>query len=628
MVCHGSLRAGRAGGYPCGVGRSRLGIWGAVGLAAAGVTALLASGWLDRLELPVRDLLLRTQSNLPARRVSAVLIDEEALREVGPWPWERERLAALVDAITRSGARAVALDLLLVDPRPGDDTLARALHSAPAVLAAAADQQERAWLLPAESLRPSAVLAHASIDLDHDGVMRQVMSTKQLGGIALPALAVAARSVAEPNAAIPVARLLQPDFRVRPSAIESVSAAAALRAGPLPGLAGKVVFVGASAAGLGDRAVTPVTRVGRPDPGVLVHAAVTERLIAGGLLHDAPPLFGGLLAGVLAAAAVARRRLGGSGRLVATLALAAAPAALSLAALRLAGIVLPAVTLTAAVLVAVLVVEIRLGTLAWRQAGTVAAMLTTGGPVAGRTVVASPEERLRAIETLAAEVVRREGQEAESRRVVAHELKTPLTSLRGLSQLLRDFALSEDETRRVAELLAEESGRLQAMVDGLLDLEQVSARDFEREAERVDLGALAARRVEVLRHAVGGAIDCRADPGIEVRGRPELLERVVDNLIGNAAKFSPEEAPIEVRARADGGQAVLEVADRGPGIAPQERAQVFRRLVRGRHSEGTAGLGLGLALVAEVVSWHHGGVEVRDRPGGGSVFRVWLPPAR
>jgi signal transduction histidine kinase len=107
-----------------------------------------------------------------------------------------------------------------------------------------------------------------------------------------------------------------------------------------------------------------------------------------------------------------------------------------------------------------------------------------------------------------------------------------------------------------------------------------------------------------------------------------LLERLIDNLLGNAMKYTPSDAPIDVRVRETGGEAMLEVADRGPGIADADRERIFERFYRGASAEGTEGLGLGLAFVAEIARWHGGAVRVENRPGGGALFRVTLPAFR
>ena len=110
---------------------------------------------------------------------------------------------------------------------------------------------------------------------------------------------------------------------------------------------------------------------------------------------------------------------------------------------------------------------------------------------------------------------------------------------------------------------------------------------------------------------------------------PRLLERALENLVGNALKFSPDGSPVEVRlSAARGREVLLEVEDAGPGVPAEERTRIFRRFARGEKAGGVPGLGLGLSVVAEVAAWHGGRVEVVEPPAGrGSLFRLHLPLA-
>jgi signal transduction histidine kinase len=99
----------------------------------------------------------------------------------------------------------------------------------------------------------------------------------------------------------------------------------------------------------------------------------------------------------------------------------------------------------------------------------------------------------------------------------------------------------------------------------------------------------------------------------------------MDNLIGNALKFGPEEGPVYVRLRKTAGNVILEVEDRGRGVPESERERIFRPLVRGRAGDEVPGLGLGLAFVREAVIRHGGRVSVADANPSGAVFRVQLP---
>ena len=385
------------------------------------------------------------------------------------------------------------------------------------------------------------------------------------------------------------------------------------------------MFVGLTAAGLGDRVVTPVTRGPVPDPGVLVQAAVAEAIVSGDLLHPISPLLAGVAALALVVAAGAVARLGGGRRLAGDALLLAAPLAAGFLLLRLADVVLPTATLALLALLVVIGMEVRNGLVAWRSAGATGAVLAAAGGGDVPSGRGSLEGRLGIVEKLATAAARRRVADEEARRVMAHELKTPLTSVRGLGQMLRDLDLSPDEHRRASELLVAETDRLQAMIEHLTELERLSHRPFDAVATAVDLSALVRDRAEVLGRGHGRTVSSEVAPDLQVRGEAALLERVLDNLLGNAFKFSPADTPVEVRAFAAGDEVVVEVHDHGCGVPRGEQETIFRRFARGAAAQGREGLGLGLALVREVLTWHGGRVEVESSEGQGSVFRLAMP---
>lgn len=236
-----------------------------------------------------------------------------------------------------------------------------------------------------------------------------------------------------------------------------------------------------------------------------------------------------------------------------------------------------------------------------------------------------------------------ESRRREMQRMVSHELKTPLASIASFGSMLERYELSDEELARLAGLIRGESERLLGMVTTFLDLERIGGGRWSGERKPVDLAALAAERIEILRAAAeprGIEIALEApdelDPdgpdACRVSGDRELLGRVVDNLVGNAVKYSPDGARVAVRVRrpdAPGGEVELSVADRGPGIPPEAREHLFERFYRVPGRRGTAdepgGSGLGLALVREIAQWHGGCVHLESEPARGSVFTVRIP---
>ncbi|MEA2238324.1 MAG: hypothetical protein QOC81_3048 [Thermoanaerobaculia bacterium] len=550
------------------------------------VTLLTAFGVLDALELPVRDLALR---QLPARPASATIvagIDEPSLRAIGAWPWDRVTLATLVNRAADAGARGVVLDILLADARPGDEQLAAAARRVPTLAVAALDEQGQ-WHLPVPALAKALTPVHGNFEIDHDGIVRRFSATKQSEDRSLVALSVEAASIVT-GAPVPVGRTLAPAFRTRPGKIPMISAVELLRdPSRASALRGKLVFIGPVAIALGDRVLTPTSSRHAANPGVTVHAAATESLIRGEVIRELAPINSGLFAAIAVGtlAVVRRRRIAA----LAAIIIIVAGGLLLISN----GIAVPFATMLASVIV----------TAAAFEAQTMIAAL------------ASSEARY---------MVHRE-RDAESKRVLAHELKTPLASMRNLTQLLSLFELSDAERQRVTSLLEQEAGKLETMVGTLLDLERLPLRDFAVSSSVIDLGALVAARVDFLRASTDRTLIVSGEPGVLVRADAPLVERVIDNLVGNALKYTS--GTVSVTVSRSGHDAILQVEDRGPGIAEGDRERIFERFVRGPAAAGTQGLGLGLSLVAEIARWHGGNAVVEAVPSGGSRFRVTLPRA-
>ncbi len=208
----------------------------------------------------------------------------------------------------------------------------------------------------------------------------------------------------------------------------------------------------------------------------------------------------------------------------------------------------------------------------------------------------------------------------------SHELRTPLTSIRGYAELLRRQVLEDQPSRdRALSRIEREAARMGALVGDLA----VLAREGEGQEparHRVDLVAVAADAVADAR-AVDRtrAIALRAEGPVAVSGESARLEQLVHNLVGNALAHTPAGTPVAVRVTAVGEEAVLEVADRGPGMSAEQAAHVFDRFYRGDTARLDGGSGLGLFIVARLAHTFGGRVSVDTAPGRGSTFRVVLP---
>jgi len=201
----------------------------------------------------------------------------------------------------------------------------------------------------------------------------------------------------------------------------------------------------------------------------------------------------------------------------------------------------------------------------------------------------------------------------------SHELRTPLTSIRGYAEVFERGAKDDPEDLATAmRRIEEESRRMGVMVDELLLLARLG-EGREPEREPVDLARVVAD--------AGRDISLDAPAELIVTGDEHQLRQVLANLLGNARKHTPPDCPVHVLLLDEGGEAVLEVADEGPGLTPEIAAKVFEPFYRADKSRArqSGGAGLGLAIVAAIVEAHGGSVALRTQPGDGATFSVCLP---
>jgi two-component system OmpR family sensor kinase len=210
----------------------------------------------------------------------------------------------------------------------------------------------------------------------------------------------------------------------------------------------------------------------------------------------------------------------------------------------------------------------------------------------------------------------------------SHELRTPVTSIRGYAELFRRGAAERpDDLALVMRRIEEEGGRMGELVDDMLLLARLD-QGLPLEREPVDLTEIASAAVEAARAAEPERpISLHREHPVVVVGAATRLRRVIDNLLSNVRDHTPAQTAVHVSVTSAGTEAVLEVADEGPGIPEAEAVRIFERFYRTDRSRSRShgNLGLGLAIIASVVAAHHGQVRYAAREGGGSVFRVVLP---
>jgi len=215
---------------------------------------------------------------------------------------------------------------------------------------------------------------------------------------------------------------------------------------------------------------------------------------------------------------------------------------------------------------------------------------------------------------------------------VSHELKTPLTSIRGFSQAMLDGTIETPEEReRAARVIDAESRRLLQLVGELLDLSRIESGQQAMARTEVRVGELLehAREVFGLRaEAAGVALDVDGDAPQVVSADFDRIEQVLGNLIENALRHTPRGGRITIGAHdAGGGMVEVTVADTGEGIAPRDLPHVFERFYRSPNESSGTGAGLGLSIAREIVRAHGGEMRVESQLGRGATFAFTLPLA-
>ncbi len=216
---------------------------------------------------------------------------------------------------------------------------------------------------------------------------------------------------------------------------------------------------------------------------------------------------------------------------------------------------------------------------------------------------------------------------------VSHELKTPITSIKGFVETLLDGAANDPEdAKRFLEIIARQADSLNSIIEDLLSLAKI-----EQEGEKQEIVLKEARIKEILQTAVqvcGGKASAKnieihlsCDDDITAKVNPPLLEQAVVNLIDNAIKYSDPGSKVEVDTVRRDSEILISVRDEGPGIAKEHLPRLFERFYRvdKARSRKMGGTGLGLAIVKHITQAHGGRVTVESAPGKGSVFQIHLP---
>ena len=214
--------------------------------------------------------------------------------------------------------------------------------------------------------------------------------------------------------------------------------------------------------------------------------------------------------------------------------------------------------------------------------------------------------------------------------LISHELRTPLTSIIGYLELTLDDSNLTEEQRGYLDVVDHNADRLLKLVDDLLFVAQVEAGELEVRASELDLAAIARQSVaeaEPRAVAKGITLTYDADAAVPVQADKGRLFKVLDNLVSNAIKYTPDGGGVSIRMTHTGDAATIAVSDTGIGIPQDEQAQMFGRFFRSSNARdsGIEGSGLGLAITRGIVEAHGGTIGFDSVEGVGTTFRLTVP---
>lgn len=588
--------------------------WVLLFIAALGLAGgLLASRLTDPLDALVHDAISRATPRTPDSQILIIGIDDASIRALGRWPWSRDIHATLVDRLTDAGVKAVGYDILFVEPGVGDVALDAAISRSGKValpLLVETPGDDGAVFRVTRPVVRSAATGHVVVRPDGDGVFRRIAPFETAGTERIAHLALATVRIAgggDQNAGTLIS------FAGPPGTYATVSFAAVLR-GEVPPelLRDRIVLVGATAAGLGDRFATPVGGERDLMAGVEVQANVVDALRHDGLravagfwpsLSFAASALALLWAGFLFA--------GPRQNLVFAALIFVGALAISATLLVQGGIWIR----PAAALVTVIIMFPLWG---WRRLAAASRFLDAELDRLGVSDVVIPAggdritRQIALLDAASDRMAMLRRQRDETLAFLSHDLRSPAAAILSIVP----------ETDRVAG----HARRLLRLADQFV--QGLRAEEARLLIEPVELAALldeAADHCWEAAQRVGGRVTVTASWDIpEIATDRAFMARAVVNLIDNALKYGGEQPMVQVRGWFHAGRVFVTVADRGPGMSAMQVASLFNRFERAGVSRPD-GVGLGLALVSTFSRRSEGQVTCTSRSNIGTIFELALP---
>jgi two-component system, OmpR family, sensor histidine kinase KdpD len=249
------------------------------------------------------------------------------------------------------------------------------------------------------------------------------------------------------------------------------------------------------------------------------------------------------------------------------------------------------------------------------------------------SLIAIAVERANAVESLSRSEAARESEKLRSAILdsITHEFRTPLTSIKAsITSLMSSMGLSQDDRRELMTVINEESDRLNRLVGEAAEMARLESHEFQLDLQpRRVLEVVEAATADLKQTLGKHPIDVRVAPDITVAMDGERIQEVLVQLLENAGKYSPPEAPIRITAELKGENLEVSVSDQGTGIDDMEQTLIFDKFYRGKNQRyRVQGTGMGLAIARAIIEAHGGKIGVTSQLGCGSVFYFLLPKKR
>lgn len=597
---------------------------------------------LDRIDHTFYDSVLRARPQPPVNEdIVIIAIDDSSIRQLGRWPWRRAVHAQLLEYL--ADAKMVGFDIVFSERNlefPEDDvTLAHAIERHGRVILPSVIDGESSHLHPPMPTLAQAAAGHGYINVypDSDGTVRSLVLRQRLNSGREVEHFIVALLGQHPTDGLPLDQRLLIPYAGPAGRFTFVPYAAVLR-GEVPAekLRDRIVMIGAWASGMGDNHPTPMTRRGEAMSGIEIMANGLLALQNDSWIRGLPPWGAAILTALpVLLACLAHRRFSPRHAFLATLITCLSWPLFAMMLLFAANVWVP---------FSASLIGIALSFLLWTWRSQEASLqhidrelqaLRSAGPwssVAADEVLSTPYDRSlpARVRLLHQSVVRfRQAQtkREETLRFLSHDMRAPQNGILAMIDM-HDSRAGEYQGELLKRIRQRANDTLQLM-DGFVQLEHAELAVLQQQA--VELGDVIDEACDAcwefaLRRSI--AIETPAAAELAwVRGDRALLRRVLQNLLDNAIKYSPDHTTVRCSLRRDDAHWQIDIRDEGRGIPSDRLAHVFDAFIRVDADQpcNAVGAGLGLAFVRTTVHRHGGTVFARSEPGKGAVFTLRLP---